>query len=95
MGTEASLDSYGEDDKQEGDHPHARKKSKLVVAPHQKAQQIRSNKHRLSGIAPGITAAISAQNRMFERQLQENRESEKRMLEFREREAESERQHEY
>ena len=32
---------------------------------------------------------------MFERQLQENREREKRMLEFREREAERERQHDY
>lgn len=33
-------DSYGEDDEQEDDHPPTHKKSKLVVAPHKKVQQM-------------------------------------------------------
>ena len=56
------------------------------MAPHtkaQQAQQVCSNKHGFSAKAPGIIAASAAQDR-FERQLQETREREKRMLEFRE-----------
>ena len=77
--------SHGEDDEQD-DHPDSRKTSKLVMAPHtkaQQAQQVCSNKHGFSAKAPGIIAASAAQDK-FERQLQETREREKRMLEFRE-----------
>ena len=53
-------------------HLHA-KNLELVVAPHKNVQQIRSIKH---GLDQGITTIIAAQDRRFERQLQENRERE-------------------
>ena len=46
---------------------------------------MRTIKHRLTAIARGIPTTIASQDRRFERQLQENREKEKRMLEFCER----------
>ena len=88
-------DLYGEDAKQEDDHLPACNKSKFVVAPHKKAKKRRSNKHGLSAIARGITAATAVQYSRFERQLQEIRENKKKqkMLGFPERDGEREMQH--
>ena len=98
-----SDDSMNEDDLENSDTENstdtgnepARKKTKIVVAPHKKHQQIRSNKQGLSAIARGLNAAIVAQDKRFDRQFKANDEREKRLLEFRVKEAEKEREHEY
>ena len=83
-----------EADNVEVDEPKP-KKLKTVQPPHKKSEKIKSTKHGLSAIARGINTSIAAQDRRFERQLQENAERERRVLEFRAEEAEKNRQHEY
>ena len=67
----------------------------MVVAPHKKGKQVRTNKQALSEIARRLNAAVVAQSKRFERQLKANEEREQQRLEFREREAERDRNHEY
>jgi hypothetical protein len=74
--------------------PPPKKKSKFVAPAHKKAEKIKSTAHGLSAIARGIQASIIAQDKRFERQLKENSEKEKRLLEFRAVEAEKDRKHE-
>ena len=50
--------------------------------------------HGSSAISRGISASVTAQDKRFERQLKENAERERRLLEFRASEAEKDRQHE-
>ena len=80
-----SDDSMNEDDLENldtenptdtGNEP-ASKKTKIVVAPHKKHQQIRSNKQGLSAIARGLNAAIVAQDKRFDRQIKANDERER------------------
>ena len=78
-----------EADNVEVDEPKP-KKLKTVQPPHKKSEKIKSTKHGLSAIARGINTSIAAQDRRFERQLQENAERERRVLEFRAEEAEKE-----
>ena len=66
----------------------------MVVAPHKKSRQIRSNKQGLAAIAKGISDSIAAQNERFKKQMRAEEEKEKRLLEFRAAEAEKDRQHE-
>ena len=70
-------------------------KRKIVVAPHKKTKQLRSNKQALGEIARVLHASIAAQDKRFEQQLRASEEKERRMVEFREREAEKDRAQEY
>ena len=66
----------------QADKPPLRKKSKIAKPPHKKSEKIKSTTHGLSAIARGINASIAAQDKRFERQLKENTERERRLLEF-------------
>ena len=80
----------------EEDQPSRKKKRKIEnTAEHSHRENFTSITHGLSAILDGINRSIEAQNRMFERQLNENSERERRMLEFRASEAEKDRKHEY
>ena len=78
----------------QADKPPTRKKSRIVKPPHKKSEKIKSTTHGLSAIARGINVSINAQYRGFERQLKENAERERRLIEFHASEAEKDRQHE-
>ena len=102
------LNDLDAEDKQAGDdaprgiHQNVRqaykppllKKSKIVKPPHKKSEKIKFTTHGLSAIARGINSSIAAQDKRFERQLKENAERERRLLEFRGSEGEKDRQHE-
>ena len=95
-------DKQADDDAPRGIHQNAwqadklplRKKPKIVKPPHKKSEKINSTTHGLSAIAHGINASIAGQDKRFERQLKENTERERRLLEFRASEAEKDHQHE-
>ena len=76
------------------DEPPLQKKSKIVKPSHKKLEKIKSITHGLPAIARGINSSITAQDKIFERQLKENAERERSLLEFRASEAEKDRQRE-
>lgn len=69
-------------------------KKKIVVAPHKKSKQIRSNKQALSEIAQSLKSFSDAQSKRHQKSLEEERKREERFLEFKRDEAEKDRQHE-
>ena len=66
----------------QADKPPLRKKSKIVKSPHKNSEKIKSTTHGLSAIASGINVSIAAQDKIFEHQLKENAEMERRLLEL-------------
>lgn len=64
---------------------------KIVVAPHKKSKQIRSNKQALSEIAKSLKCFSEAQNKHHQKYLHEERRQEE---EVRREKAEKDRQHE-
>ena len=67
----------------------------MVVAPHRKAKQVRSNKQALSEIANGLKAlAEETSQKNNKMMIEEERKREERYLSFRREEAEKNRQHE-
>ena len=69
-------------------------KRKVVVAPHRKAKQVRSNKQALSEIANGLKALAETSQKNNKMMIEEERKREERYLSFRREEAEKNRQHE-
>ena len=64
-------------------------KRKVVVAPHRKAKQVRSNKQALSEIENGLKALVETSQKNNKMMIEEER-----YLSFRREEAENNRQHE-
>ena len=95
-------DKQADDDAPRGIHQNVRqadkppmwKKSKIVKPPHKKSEKIKSTTYGLPAVARGINTSIAAQDKRFERQLKENAERKRRLLEFRASEAEKDRHHE-
>ena len=81
-------------DVRQSDQPPLQKKSRIVKPPHKKSEKTKSATHGLSAVARAMNASITAQDKRFERQLKENAERERSLLEFRASEAEKDRQHE-
>ena len=73
--------------------PPAQKK-KIVVAPHKKSKQIRSNKQALTEIAHSLKSFSEPQNKRHQKTLDEERRQEEKFLKFKREEAEKDRQHE-
>ena len=69
-------------------------KRKVVVAPHRKAKQVRSNKQALSEIANGLKALAETSQKNNKMMIDEQRKWEERYLTFRREEAEKNRWHE-
>ena len=68
-------------------------KRKVVVAPHRKAKQVRSNKQALSEIENGLKALVEISQKNNKMMIEEERKREERYLSFRSEEAEKNRQH--
>ena len=69
-------------------------KRKLVVVPHIKAKQVRSNKQALSEPANGLKALDETCEKNHKMMIEEERKREERYLSFRREEADKNRQHE-
>ena len=69
-------------------------KSKVVVAPHIKVKQVRSNKQALCELANGLKALAETSQKNNKMMIEEERKREERYLSFRREEAEKNRQHE-
>ena len=69
-------------------------KRKVVVSPHIKAKQVRSNKQALSEIANGLKALDETYQKNNKMMIEEERKGEERYLSFRREEADKNRQHE-
>ena len=69
-------------------------KRKLVVVPHIKAKQVRSNKQALSEPANGLKALDETCEKNNKMMIEEERKREERYLSFRREEADKNRQHE-
>ena len=69
-------------------------KRKVVVAPHRKAKQVRSNKQALSEIANRLKALAETSQKNNKMMIEEQRKREERYLTFRREEAEKNRRHE-
>ena len=70
-------------------------RKKLIAPPHKKSRRVRSYKQGLGEIARAIKASVDAQDRRHKEQLKANDERERRMTEFRAKEAEKDREHEF
>ena len=69
-------------------------KRKVVVAPHRKAKQVRSNKQALSEISNGLKALAETSQKNNKMMIEEERKRKERYLSFRREEAQKNRQHE-
>ena len=69
-------------------------KSKVVVAPHIKVKQVRSNKQALCELANGLKALAETSQKNNKMMIEEERKRKERHLSFRREEAEKNRQHE-
>ena len=69
-------------------------KRKVVVAPHRKAKQVRSNKQTLSEIANGLKALAENSRKYNKMMIEEERKLEERYLSFQREEVEKNRQQE-
>ena len=84
---------YSEDEVQiDRDTATPAQNRKIVVAPHKKSKQIRSNKQALSEIAKSLKCFSEAQNKHHQKYLHEERRQEE---EVRREKAEKDRQHEF
>ena len=70
---------------------HFRLKRKVVVAPHRKAKQVRSNKQTLSEIANGLKALAENSRKYNKMMIEEERKLEERYLSFQREEVEKNR----
>ena len=69
-------------------------KRKVVVAPHRKTKQVRSNKQILIKIANGLEALAENSQKYNKMMIEEERKQEERYLSFQREETEKNRQHE-
>ena len=69
-------------------------KRKVVVAPHRKAKQVRSNKQALSEIANGLKALSETSQNNNKMMIEKERKREERYILFRREKMEKNRQHE-